>query len=128
MKDPSISNKKLGEQLNKLLEAVGLETSQYQFEGLPWRGPPQWVDNHRPDNQPVQDQVFHLNVINTSDEGDRKLYEAIMALILAQKATLFGEDTQVLPDGTGWLIMVRWAEIYFRSPDAYKSYWQRLEA
>jgi len=128
MSDPSTS-KQPGKHLNQLLADAGLEPVTYQYRGLPWRGKAQWIDNSRIDTQPVEDTKVHLTVIDTTDPDSIAMYESINTLVSRGAAVPLGEEIQTTENekGRGWLIMVRWMERFYRSPDAYESYWQRTE-
>jgi hypothetical protein len=119
----------LGEKLNEILEKAGLQPSQWQYKGLPWRGPGQWIDSHREDGQPIEDQRVHLDVFNTTDPKAVERYEAIATLIASGRAKMLAEDVREvnMVAGPGWQIMVRWMERFYRSPDAYETYWQRMD-
>lgn len=127
MSDPSISKEKPGVQLNRMLEDAGLEPTTYQYRKLPWRGKAQWIDERRADWQPVEDTRMHLTIIDTTVPDDRARYEAITTLISRGAAFLIGEEVQTTEteNGKGWLLMVRWMDRFYRSPDPYEAYWQK---
>lgn len=115
--------------MNKALRAASLEPAKYQYKKYPWRGPAIFLDPRGGAAQPVEDIKVHIDIFHTASDEDMVKYRATWDLIGKGLAQLSEElKQQVDRDGKpGWLIMMRWAEVFMRPPDPYERHWQGVE-
>ena len=87
------------------------------YMGLPFRGVP--MDRKEDDPEHLQPQVaanVHVEILDMSDEEDRKKMAIIYQMMVNGFATISVEERQWVPEEKTWRVFLRWADVYAYNP------------
>jgi len=87
------------------------------MDGLPFRGHVPDLKNDDPDHmQPKQGVRAHVEILDMSDEKDRKRMADIYTMYSNGHAVISAEDREYDPETKNWRVFLRWADLYVYNP------------
>ena len=112
---------------NRLVDPSGGQRDMdVQFpgiDGLPFRGVP--YDRKESDPTSMQPQVgarVHVEVLEMSEDTDRKRMEEIYTMFTNGNAVISAEERHWDEEIKSWRVFIRWADVYTFNPQATKGH------
>jgi len=92
-----------------------------RYMGFPYRGDVVFLKNTDPERQQPQRQAeTFVRILDLAEPCDMKEYTEICNRITRGDALLSVEDRQFIPAAKSWVVMIRWVDIWFTSPEEPK--------